>query len=31
VEPAIDIAPLRRARFAEGDTFSSVWGPGNRA
>ena len=30
-EPAIDIAPLRRARFAEGDTHSSVWGPGNRA
>ena len=30
-EPAIDISPLRRARFAEGDTFTSVWGPGNRA
>jgi sarcosine oxidase, subunit beta len=30
-EPAIDISPLRASRFAEGDTFTSVWGPGNRA
>ena len=30
-EPAIDISPLRHSRFAEGKTFSSVWGPGNRA
>ncbi|MBA2475894.1 MAG: FAD-binding oxidoreductase [Actinobacteria bacterium] len=30
-EPAIDISPLRHSRFEEGDTFSSVWGPGNRA
>ncbi len=30
-EPAIDISPLRHSRFAERDTFSSVWGPGNRA
>ena len=30
-EPAIDISPLRHARFDEDDTFSSVWGPGNRA
>jgi sarcosine oxidase, subunit beta len=30
-EPAIDISPLRHARFKEDDTFTSVWGPGNRA
>jgi glycine/D-amino acid oxidase-like deaminating enzyme len=30
-EPAIDIAPLSRERFATGRTFDSVWGPGNRA
>ena len=30
-EPAIDISPLRHSRFADGRTFSSVWGPGNRA
>lgn len=30
-EPKIDISPLRHSRFAEGRTFSSVWGPGNRA
>jgi len=30
-EPAIDISPLRHSRFAEDDTFTSVWGPGNRA
>ena len=30
-EPAIDISPLRHSRFADGDTFTSVWGPGNRA
>jgi sarcosine oxidase subunit beta len=29
-EPAIDISPLRVERFAEKDTFTSVWGPGNR-
>ncbi len=29
--PKIDISPLRRSRFEEADTFSSVWGPGNRA
>jgi sarcosine oxidase, subunit beta len=28
--PTIDIAPLRPERFAEGDIFTSVWGPGNR-
>jgi sarcosine oxidase subunit beta len=30
-EPAIDISVLRHSRFDEGDTFNSVWGPGNRA
>ncbi len=30
-EPGIDISPLRHSRFEEADTFSSVWGPGNRA
>jgi sarcosine oxidase subunit beta len=30
-EPAIDISALRNSRFREGRTFSSVWGPGNRA
>ncbi len=30
-EPPIDISRLSGRRFAEGRTFSSVWGPGNRA
>ena len=30
-EPEIDISSLSGARFAEGRTFGSVWGPGNRA
>ena len=30
-EPAIDISSLRGSRFADDRTFSSVWGPGNRA
>jgi sarcosine oxidase, subunit beta len=30
-EPPVDISSLSGARFAEGRTFSSVWGPGNRA
>jgi len=30
-EPAIDISSLSGRRFAEGRTFGSVWGPGNRA
>ncbi len=30
-QPEIDISPLRYERFAEGQTFGSVWGPGNRA
>ena len=30
-EPEIDISSLSGRRFAEGRTFSSVWGPGNRA
>jgi sarcosine oxidase subunit beta len=30
-EPPIDISSLSGARFAEGRSFSSVWGPGNRA
>ncbi|HUP32219.1 MAG TPA: FAD-binding oxidoreductase [Gaiellaceae bacterium] len=30
-EPPIDISSLSGRRFAEGRTFSSVWGPGNRA
>ena len=30
-EPAIDISALSGTRFAEGRTFGSVWGPGNRA
>jgi sarcosine oxidase subunit beta len=29
--PAIDISGLSGARFSAGRTFSSVWGPGNRA
>ncbi|GIU95920.1 MAG: FAD-dependent oxidoreductase [Gaiellaceae bacterium] len=31
LEPPIDISSLSGRRFAEGRTFSSVWGPGNRA
>jgi glycine/D-amino acid oxidase-like deaminating enzyme len=31
VEPPVDISSLSGSRFAEGRTFSSVWGPGNRA
>ena len=30
-EPPIDISSLSGARFSEGRTFGSVWGPGNRA
>ncbi|MCY7303848.1 MAG: FAD-binding oxidoreductase [Thermoleophilia bacterium] len=30
-EPLIDISSLSGARFSEGKTFGSVWGPGNRA
>jgi sarcosine oxidase, subunit beta len=30
-EPSIDISPLARARFDAERTFTSVWGPGNRA
>jgi sarcosine oxidase subunit beta len=30
-EPPVDISSLSGARFAEGRTFGSVWGPGNRA
>jgi glycine/D-amino acid oxidase-like deaminating enzyme len=30
-EPEIDISSLSGRRFAEGRTFGSVWGPGNRA
>ena len=30
-EPPIDISGLSGSRFAEGKTFGSVWGPGNRA
>ena len=30
-EPAIDISALSGERFRAGRTFSSVWGPGNRA
>ena len=30
-QPAIDISGLSGARFSEGRTFGSVWGPGNRA
>ena len=30
-EPPIDISSLSGSRFAEGRTFGSVWGPGNRA
>lgn len=30
-EPPVDISSLSGRRFAEGRTFSSVWGPGNRA
>ncbi len=30
-EPKIDISSLSGTRFAEGRTFGSVWGPGNRA
>jgi sarcosine oxidase subunit beta len=29
--PRIDISPLGYSRFAEGRTFRSAWGPGNRA
>jgi sarcosine oxidase subunit beta len=29
--PTIDISSLSGARFSEGRTFGSVWGPGNRA
>jgi sarcosine oxidase subunit beta len=31
LEPPIDISRLSGARFSTGETFSSVWGPGNRA
>ncbi|MDF2751520.1 MAG: FAD-dependent oxidoreductase [Gaiellaceae bacterium] len=31
LEPPIDISSLSGSRFAEGRTFGSVWGPGNRA
>ena len=31
VEPPVDISSLSGSRFAEGRSFSSVWGPGNRA
>jgi sarcosine oxidase subunit beta len=30
-EPPVDISSLSPARFGAGETFSSVWGPGNRA
>lgn len=30
-QPAIDISPLSGDRFEAGKSFSSVWGPGNRA
>jgi glycine/D-amino acid oxidase-like deaminating enzyme len=30
-EPPIDVSSLSGSRFAEGRTFGSVWGPGNRA
>lgn len=30
-EPPVDLSSLSGSRFAEGRTFSSVWGPGNRA
>jgi sarcosine oxidase subunit beta len=30
-KPPIDITPLRYERFKDGETFGSVWGPGNRA
>jgi sarcosine oxidase, subunit beta len=30
-KPPIDISSLSGRRFADGSTFSSVWGPGNRA
>ena len=30
-EPPVDISSLSGSRFAEGRSFSSVWGPGNRA
>ena len=30
-KPPIDISSLSGARFSAGRTFSSVWGPGNRA
>jgi sarcosine oxidase subunit beta len=30
-EPPVDISSLSGRRFAEGRTFNSVWGPGNRA
>jgi len=31
LEPPVDISRLSGARFSTGETFSSVWGPGNRA
>lgn len=31
LEPPVDISSLSGRRFSEGRTFSSVWGPGNRA
>ncbi|MDH4176889.1 MAG: FAD-dependent oxidoreductase, partial [Thermoleophilia bacterium] len=31
LEPPVDISELSGARFATGGTFTSVWGPGNRA
>ena len=30
-QPEIELSSLSGARFAEGRTFGSVWGPGNRA
>ena len=30
-EPPVDISSLSGSRFAEGRSFTSVWGPGNRA
>ncbi len=31
LEPPVDISSLSGSRFAEGRSFTSVWGPGNRA
>ncbi|MCS7006291.1 MAG: FAD-binding oxidoreductase [Thermoleophilia bacterium] len=31
LEPPVDLSSLSGRRFADGRTFSSVWGPGNRA